>query len=98
MIKLAETFIRAEDVEEKGHCNVQLHHMRAYEKMAAMWDGCGECVTDPEQIVPAIERAAANGKPSIINVEVDQVSSSPFIAGTQRLCSFRSICGSRPRR
>ena len=30
---------------------------------------------------PAIRRAAENGKPSIVNVEVDQVSLSPFIAG-----------------
>ena len=81
MIRLVEGFIRPEEVEEKGHCNVELHPMRAYEKMAAMWDGHGEVVTDPEQIVPAIKRAVANGKPSIINVEVDHVSLSPFIAG-----------------
>jgi thiamine pyrophosphate-dependent acetolactate synthase large subunit-like protein len=29
----------------------------------------------------AIKRAVANGKASIVNVEVDQVSLSPFIAG-----------------
>jgi len=72
MIRLGETRIRAKEVEEKGHCNVDLHHMRAYEKMAAVYDGYGEMVTDPEQIVPAIKRAVANGKPSIINVEVDK--------------------------
>jgi acetolactate synthase-1/2/3 large subunit len=55
--------------------------MRAYEKMAEMWGGYGECVKDPAEIVPAIKRAVANGKPSIVNVEVDQVSLSPFIAG-----------------
>ncbi len=81
MIRLAEAYIRAEDVKEKGHCNVELHHMRAYEKMVEMWGGHGECVTDPVEIVPAIRRAAANGKPSIINVEIDKVSLSPFIAG-----------------
>jgi len=48
--------------------------------MVAMWDGHGEQVTDPDEIVPAIERAVANGKPSIVNVEVDNVSFSPFIA------------------
>jgi acetolactate synthase-1/2/3 large subunit len=48
--------------------------------MAAMWDGYGEQVTDPEEILPAIRRAAANGKPSIVNVEVDNESLSPFIA------------------
>jgi thiamine pyrophosphate-dependent acetolactate synthase large subunit-like protein len=81
MIKLAETYVRAQDVEEKGHCNVELHHMRAYEKMVEMWGGHGECVTDPAEIVPAIRRAVENGKPSIVNVEVDQVSLSPLIAG-----------------
>ena len=63
---------RASEIEEKGHCNVELPHMRAYEKMAAVYDGYGELVTDPEEIVPAIKRAVANGKPSIINVEVDK--------------------------
>jgi acetolactate synthase-1/2/3 large subunit len=81
MIRLAEKYIRPEEIEARGQCNVELHHMRAYEKMAAMWNGHGECVTDPAEIIPAIKRAAANGKPSIINVEVDKVSLSPFIAG-----------------
>jgi len=81
MIRLTEKFIRPDEVENRGHCNVELHHMRAYEKMAAMWGGHGEHITDPEEIVPAIKRAAANGKPSIVNVEVDKVSLSPFIAG-----------------
>jgi acetolactate synthase-1/2/3 large subunit len=85
MIKLAEKYIRAEDVQKDGHCNVDLHHMRAYEKMAEMWGGYGERVTEPEEIVPAIRRAAANGKPSIINVEVDKVSLSPLIAGYAKL-------------
>jgi acetolactate synthase-1/2/3 large subunit len=81
MIRLAEKYIRADEIAEKGHCNTELHPMRAYEKIVSMWDGHGEMVTDPEQIVPAIKRAVANGKPSIINVEVDQVSLSPFISG-----------------
>jgi acetolactate synthase-1/2/3 large subunit len=81
MIRLAQRWTRPEEVEQKGQCNTELHDMRAYEKMAAMWDGHGEMVTDPEEIVPAIKRAAANGKPSIINVEVDKVSPSPFIGG-----------------
>jgi acetolactate synthase-1/2/3 large subunit len=81
MIRLAEKYIRPEEIETKGHCNVELEHMRAYEKMTAMWDGYGECVTDPKEIIPAIRRAAANGRPSIINVEVDKISLSPMIAG-----------------
>jgi len=80
MIRLAEKYIRPDEVNKKGHCSVELHHMRAYEKMAAMWDGYGEVVTVPEEIAPAIKRAAANGNPSIINVEVDKTSMSPFIA------------------
>jgi acetolactate synthase-1/2/3 large subunit len=81
MIRLAERFIRADEIKEKGQANTELHHMRAYEKIVSMWDGHGEMVTDPEEIVPAIKRAVANGKPSIINVEVDKVSLSPFIGG-----------------
>jgi len=81
MIRLAEKYIRPAEIEKRGHCNVELHHMRAYEKMVDMWGGHGEMVTDPEQIIPAIRRAVANGKPSIINVEVDKVSLSPMIAG-----------------
>ena len=81
MVRLTEGYIRPTEIEEIGHCNVDLQHMRAYEKMAAMWDGHGEQVTDPGEIIPAIERAVANGKPSIINVEVDRVSLSPAIAG-----------------
>jgi acetolactate synthase-1/2/3 large subunit len=80
MISLVEKYIRPEEIEKRGSCNTDLHPMRAYEKMAAMWDGHGEQVTDPEEILPAIRRAAANGKPSIVNVEIDNESLSPFIA------------------
>ncbi len=81
MIRLAERYIRPEEVETKGHCNVELEQMRPYEKMALVFDGYGERVTEPGEIVPAIKRAAATGKPSIINVEVDKISLSPMIAG-----------------
>jgi acetolactate synthase-1/2/3 large subunit len=81
MIRLAERYLRPDEVETKGQCHVELAYMRAYEKMAALWDGYGECVKEPQAIIPAIRRAAENGKPSIINVEVDQVSLSPMIAG-----------------
>jgi acetolactate synthase I/II/III large subunit len=81
MIRLTENFIRPDEIKQKGHCNVELHHMRSYEKIVSMWNGHGEVVMDPKEIVPAIKRAAANGKPSIINVEVDKVSLSPFISG-----------------
>lgn len=81
MIKLSEGIAREELVAEKGHCNVDLCHMRAYEKMPEMWGGYGEAITDFEQIVPAIKRAVANGKPSIINVEVDKTKMSPITKG-----------------
>ena len=80
MISLVEKHLRAEEIEKRGSCNTDLHPMRAYEKMVAMWDGYGEQVTDPDKILPAIERAAANGRPSIVNVQVDNESLSPFIA------------------
>jgi acetolactate synthase-1/2/3 large subunit len=60
---------------------VDLEQMRAYEKMAGIWDGYGEKVTDPEEIVPAIQRGFASGRPSIINVEVDNVTTSPSTRG-----------------
>jgi acetolactate synthase-1/2/3 large subunit len=83
MIKLEQKYTWAKEVETRGQCNTELQHMRAYEKMTAMWDGYGEKVTDPKEIIPALKRAVANGKPSIINVEVDQESMSPFIAGVK---------------
>ncbi len=78
MIKLSEDFIHPDEVEGPGHCNVDLHHMRAYHRMVEMWDGHGEVVTEASEIIPALRRAAANGKPSIINVEVDKTNMSPM--------------------
>lgn len=78
MIKLSEQFVNPDEVSQRGHCGVELCHMREYEKMAAVWCGYGEKVYDPNDIVPAIKRAAATGKPSIINVEVDKHSMSPI--------------------
>jgi acetolactate synthase-1/2/3 large subunit len=80
MISLVEHLVRPDEIAANGACSTDLHHMRAYEKIAAMWDGHGEQVTDPDEILPAIRRAAANGRPSIINVEIDNESLSPFIA------------------
>jgi len=83
MIRLEQKYTWEKEVEERGQCNTELSPMRAYEKMTAMWDGYGEMVTDPNEIVPAIKRATANGKPSIINVEVNHESMSPFIAAAK---------------
>ncbi len=91
MIKLEQDYTWRDEVEQRGHCNVQLHHMRAYEKMVSMWDGYGEMVTDPKEIIPAIKRAVANGKPSIINVEVDKNALSPAMAGIKNMINARSL-------
>lgn len=76
MIRLDEKHSTPEEVAARGHCNTELcdseGQIRAYEMMVAMWGGHGELVRDPEQIIPAIKRAEANGKPSIVNVEVDR--------------------------
>jgi acetolactate synthase-1/2/3 large subunit len=80
MIKHATRIYHPEKVAN-GNVGVELTHMRAYEKLAAMWDGYGEKVTRPEEVVPAIMRGAATGLPSIINVEVDQVTASPVMRG-----------------
>ncbi len=42
-----------------------------YEKIADAFGGYGEYVTDPNEIVPAIQRAFASGKPAIVNVMID---------------------------
>lgn len=42
-----------------------------YEKIADAFGGYGEFVTAPDEIVPAIKRAFASGKPSIVNVMID---------------------------
>ncbi|MHA2180662.1 MAG: thiamine pyrophosphate-binding protein [Promethearchaeota archaeon] len=84
MIRLEEKLNTPKEVEVFGHCNTELldeGKIRKYELMTAMWGGHGELVRDPEQIIPAIKRAAANGKASIINVEVDREALSSW---TQR--------------
>lgn len=53
----------------------QLAPQTHYEKIADAFGGYGEYVTDPDEIVPAIQRAFANAsrasKPSIVNVMID---------------------------
>ena len=76
MIKQGEIMAHPKEVV-RGHVGVELHHMRAYEKLAAIWDGYGVKVTKPEQIAPAIRKGYASGKPAIINVEVSKLHASP---------------------
>jgi acetolactate synthase-1/2/3 large subunit len=42
-----------------------------------MLGGYGEAVRDPKDIRPALERARASGKPSLINVWVDPDAFAP---------------------
>lgn len=42
-----------------------------YERIADAFGGYGEFVTQPDEIVPAIQRAFVSGKPSIVNVMID---------------------------
>lgn len=77
MIKNAETLVNPHETE-KGHVGLKLEYMRHYEKLANLWDGYGELVTEADQIIPAIKRGYASGKPAIINVEVDQKSINPI--------------------
>ncbi len=48
-----------------------LHYTR-YDKVVEALGGHGEHVTRPEEIRPALERAAASGKPALVNVEIRQ--------------------------
>jgi thiamine pyrophosphate-dependent acetolactate synthase large subunit-like protein len=42
-----------------------------YDLMAPMFEGFGECVTDPNQISAALQRALDSGRPGIVNVMLD---------------------------
>jgi acetolactate synthase-1/2/3 large subunit len=43
-----------------------------YDKVVEALGGHGEYVTRPEELRPALERAAASGKPALVNVEIRQ--------------------------
>lgn len=45
--------------------------LRHYERMAGAFDGHGELVERPEQIGPALDRAFASSRPSILNVVLE---------------------------
>jgi thiamine pyrophosphate-dependent acetolactate synthase large subunit-like protein len=60
--------------------------MTRYDEVAKAFGCHGEYVEDPEEIRPAIERALASGKPSVVNVVVD-----PYVrAKTQAFGSYSS--------
>ena len=43
-----------------------------YDKMMEAMGGHGEWVEGPAEIRPALDRAAASGKPAVVNVKVNQ--------------------------
>ena len=51
--------------------------VRHYEKVVEALGGHGEFVTDDEEIIPAIKRAVASGKPACVNVLTDPCATSP---------------------
>lgn len=78
VIKLLEEKGNAEYLKANGSVAVDLAMNRHYEKMAEIWGGVGIMVTKPEDIIPAIEKVVASGKPGIVNVQVDRVTLSPM--------------------
>ena len=51
--------------------------VRHYEKVVEGLGGHGELVTKDEEIIPALERAFASGKPACVNVMTDPTVTSP---------------------
>lgn len=47
---------------------------RPYHAVVEALGGYGELVTDPDQIRPALERAAASGKPALVNVHLAETT------------------------
>jgi thiamine pyrophosphate-dependent acetolactate synthase large subunit-like protein len=58
----------------------------AFEQFATMLGGYGEAVRDPQHIQPALQRARASGKPSLINVWIDPEAYAP---GTMNQTMYR---------
>ncbi len=58
-----------------------------YEKMAEILGGYGELVERAEDIVPAIRRAAASGRPAIVNVRVEDICEGGYSSRTSTLAS-----------
>ncbi len=80
MIKLSENKCNPKEVEKNGYIACTLEHMRSYEKMTEIWGGTGIKVTKHEDIIPAMKKIAASGKPGIVNVQVDETKMSPATA------------------
>jgi acetolactate synthase-1/2/3 large subunit len=61
---------------ERGNVANKLGDVR-FDEFARMLGGHGEEVRDPKDIRPALERARASGKPSLVNVWIDPEAYSP---------------------
>lgn len=78
MIKLSEELRSPDFIAENGHHSINLlQTMFPYEKVTELWGGVGLQVHKYEEIVPALEKILASGKPGILNCEVDQKAYSP---------------------
>jgi acetolactate synthase-1/2/3 large subunit len=58
-----------------------------YDKMAEVFGGYGEYVEKPEDIRPALDRAAASGKPAVVNVVTDPHARSSTVS----FANYRAI-------
>lgn len=74
----AEHQIQIREFGENRTHSCEMHPTR-YDDMAKAIGCHGENVTDINEIVPAIERAIASGKPACINVEIQSIA-APAIA------------------
>jgi acetolactate synthase-1/2/3 large subunit len=71
--------------KEKGDIGNYLGDVK-YDLFAKMLDGYGEEVRDPRDIRPALQRARESGKPSLINVWIDE---NAFAPGTMNQTMYK---------
>jgi acetolactate synthase I/II/III large subunit len=71
--------------EERGDVGNKLGDVK-YDLFAKMLGGHGEEVREPKEIRPALERARESGKPSLINVWIDQ---NAFAPGTMNQTMYK---------
>jgi acetolactate synthase-1/2/3 large subunit len=71
--------------KERGDVGNKLGDVK-YDLFAKMLGGYGEEVREPKQIRPALERARESGKPSLINVWIDQ---NAFAPGTMNQTMYK---------
>jgi acetolactate synthase I/II/III large subunit len=71
--------------EERGDIGNKLSDVK-YDLFAKMLGGYGEEVREPHEIAPALRRARESGKPSLINVWIDQ---NAFAPGTMNQTMYK---------